>query len=380
MLGLLSFLPTTAFVPQYLFLLAGIWAFVRNPKSVANVIQQATSKQVVVSPVFVITFIILLASGLNFVLNAPDPIHTPVFFPQFVLMPITLFIASQLTRRDIDVLILLVGFEVLVAIAESIMGVSTFFSGLANYEVFEDSELLYFNRPLGLSVNSSILAVKCLLLILLIDFFNAYKGWFNKLIWLLLLVGIFITFPRSVFLALMVFFGFKFWFWLKADKPVVDWFYSLIGVAVVLFGLSFLIVENLEVIIKQLTRNTQKVDLTGRDKIWMFFTDFIADNPWFGNASHKLWFGNYHAHNSFLQVLSTNGVLIGSLYIVLILVYWVKRNFIYVATIITYGLFQYAFFWGISITDILFFYFLLNYEKRVYPSYTLNSSNNLNNK
>jgi len=364
MLGLLAFLPTLAYVPQQLFILAGVYAACRNPQAIACFFKDLTNKKVKVSPASIIVFLILLLSGVNFIVNEPNEIYTPSFFPQFILLPLTVFIATQFTKKDARVLSFLVAFEVGVAILEYFAGVSTFLPGLKNYEVFSDSELMYFHRPLGLSVNSSILAVKCLLALLLIDFFNRYHTLIDKVLWLVLLVGVYLTFGRTVFLSLLVFFGFKILYWYRSRKSAVTWFYAIAGAIIVLvFAVDFLI-ENQEVIVNQLTRNTQKVDLSGREKVWPFYIEFIKENVWFGNGSYKIWFGLYHAHNSFLQIIATNGILISSLYFGLILYYINHKNLIYILTILVYSIFQYAIFWGVSITDIVFLFFLLESKRR----------------
>jgi O-antigen ligase len=303
-------------------------------------------------------------SGVNFIVNEPNELYTPSFFPQFILLPLTLFIATQFNKQDARVLTFMVAFEVGIAVLEYFAGVSTFFTGLKNYETFADSELMYFHRPLGLSANSSILAVKCLLALLLIDFFNRYQSLIDKALWLILLVGVYLTFGRTVFLSLLVFFGFKTYHWYKSKKSAVVWFYAVFGAVIVfVFAVDFLI-EHQETLVNQLTRNTKKVDLSGREKVWPFYLMFIKENLWFGNGSYKIWFGLYHAHNSFLQIIATNGIVISLLYFGLIATFINTKNLVYILTILVYSIFQYAIFWGVSITDIIFFFFLLESKNR----------------
>jgi O-antigen ligase len=148
-----------------------------------------------------------------------------------------------------------------------------------------------------------------------------------------------------------------------AKKPTVDWVYAFVLIAFGFTVLGFLVVEFSETIINQFTRNTQKVDLSGREKIWAQYIDQILSNPWFGNASHKVWF-KYHAHNSFLQLIATNGIIISIFYFGFIVTHARRNNLIYLAVMMVYSFFQYGIFWGISIIDIVFYVFLLKAAER----------------
>ncbi len=346
-------------MPQALFILAAAYALYRNPNKFVKNFTDLTDKKIRVTPILILLTVIIFLSGLNFILNEYDPEYTPSLFPQFVLMPLSVFIASEFRKKDVKILAYLVAIEVIVAMAEYFLGVSTFFTGLEHYDVFEESGLLYNTRPLGLSNNSSVLAIKCLLVILLIDFYRLYEGIINKLLWVLILVGCYLTFGRTVFVALFAFFAIKGYMWFRADKPVVDWFYTIVALVLFLVVSSQVILDYSEVILDQLTRNTKKVDLSGREKIWEFYLNFIKENPWFGNGSHKVWYGEYHAHNSFLQLIATHGTAISLFYFLILAIYLNGKNFIYVLTILIYALFQFAIFWGVSIIDVIYFVFLL---------------------
>src|SRR5690606_15097111 len=111
--------------------------------------------------------------------------------------------------------------------------------------------------------------------------------------------------------------------------------------------------------IGQLTRNRSGLDISGRDHIWAFYVQFISDNILFGNGGYKIYFqGKMHAHNSYLQLLATNGMVIFLLYLTLILKNIGRQNLFVVITLMVYSTAQYGIFWGISIMDIALFYFL----------------------
>ena len=62
-----------------------------------------------------------------------------------------------------------------------------------------------------------------------------------------------------------------------------------------------------------------------------------------------------HAHNSFLQVIANNGILLGGFLIVLTLAKLNKKNIVYIVPLLVYSLTQYGIFWGTSLTDVVFF-------------------------
>jgi hypothetical protein len=67
-----------------------------------------------------------------------------------------------------------------------------------------------------------------------------------------------------------------------------------------------------------------------------------------------------HAHNSFIELLATNGALLSGFFLMILVVMWKKHNFILLLTILLYSLFQYGIFWGFSFLDVIFMSFLLS--------------------
>ena len=109
----------------------------------------------------------------------------------------------------------------------------------------------------------------------------------------------------------------------------------------------------------QFTRGSGGVELSGRSEIWTFFLLFISDNFIFGNGSVKLYAeGGMHAHNSFLQLLANNGIVLSFLYIAWLGININKNNFIYVISILIFSTAQYGVFWGTSVMDITLFLLL----------------------
>jgi hypothetical protein len=111
-------------------------------------------------------------------------------------------------------------------------------------------------------------------------------------------------------------------------------------------------------IIKTLKLN--KIEMSGRSEIWSRYLIFIKNNLTFGNGSKSLKFGRYHAHNSYLALISANGCFISFLYLIFILLNINKKNFLFLFGIFTMGFGQYAFFWPISYVDLVLYAILLN--------------------
>jgi hypothetical protein len=294
----------------------------------------------------------------------------------------TYLIALSLSPDNLKVLVYFTLFECLIGYLEFAMGVKTFFTGIETYsEIDGDSGLLYFRSVYGLSNNSSAFTDKIFLAYLL-TYWIDLKG--KKVIGLRLLFlgGILIGFNRTCMVSIAFFHAAQFSptifkavvqaFRLRMRKAL---FYYL-STGILLIGLIFyVVIVNADVVINQLTRKTQTIELSGRDEIWAKFFQFIGDHLILGNGSFKYVVDYHHtyahAHNSFLEVMATHGLIIFIFHIVLILLNIKKSNFIYVMTLLVFSVAQYGIFWGISITDIIFMVFLLSRTKVRFPNPTL---------
>jgi len=130
----------------------------------------------------------------------------------------------------------------------------------------------------------------------------------------------------------------------------------------------------------QFTRGTKKIELAGRPDIWARYFKFIESNKYFGNYSQKLEVNlnmndqKQHSHNSFIQVAANHGLIIASLFLILLFGNITRRNYIYIIALAIYSLAQYGIFWGFSITDIVLFIFfqgtlLSNDKQKLIPDY-----------
>jgi len=137
----------------------------------------------------------------------------------------------------------------------------------------------------------------------------------------------------------------------------------IIGSVLGLILLIIVLYNFREQIINQFTRSSKKIDLSSRGEIWLMHINYFLENPLFGNGSYKYFVFHVnmsHAHNSFLQFLSTNGIIISYFY-VLIFVFGInKHNYKVILPIMFVAFFQYILFWGISNEDIFLYMFLFN--------------------
>ena len=115
--------------------------------------------------------------------------------------------------------------------------------------------------------------------------------------------------------------------------------------------------------------STKGINTSGRTLIWMNYFQYINEHKWFGYGSDKLLFKTInqddkklkliHAHNSFLQILASNGILITLLFLSITFYIWTKKNFLILIPILVYSCFQYGIFWGFSLLDVFFFGILM---------------------
>jgi hypothetical protein len=283
--------------------------------------------------------------------------------PYLILLIPTYYIAINLKRSHIIVLISLIIIESIIVILEFYLGVSTFFTGLAGYEVFDQAELLYFRRPLGLSENSSDIASKLLIAITLIEFMK-FKNFYFKIGKISLIFALILTFNRSAMAALFTLYLIIFILYLiKKAKTYKLLLFKIFILSVIFISIYFIVDKYGYDIWMQITRNNGQVELGGRSLIWHTFFQFIENHLILGNGSYKLFIPYYdgrmaHGHNSFIMTLATNGVIIFSFYIYLVFRNIDKKNFPYISTLIIVSMAQYIIFWGISLEDIILFYML----------------------
>lgn len=345
MLGFLIYLPTTYGIPHSVFFVAVLYvlAFKRDFRLKVN------------TNLFILLSIILASLVIRF-FNI-DEINARDFdvLPWFIGGLATYILALNLNEKEIKILIYFIALECVTVIAQSLMGVKSFWGGYGFQYI--NTGLLYYSAPSGLSSNSSVIAVKIMAALMLKDKISLNK-YINAVVLILCVVGLFLTFNRSAIAAMMVFYFIGFAKYFNKINPAQK---IIFAVGFVTF--SFIGYFYFDFLMYQISRGQSSIGLSGRDDIWLSSLKFIKSNIWFGNGTFKYYSFAYagmkeHLHNSFLEIIATSGIFILSGYLVLIFKNIKKTNISSIIVLSLYSLTQYGIFWGVSLLDIVLFYLL----------------------
>jgi hypothetical protein len=325
---------------------------------------------------FLAVALIVFLSTVNFfygMLALPDGMDDRQ--PYFLAYIFTFIFATQLRRRDMQIIAYLIAFECIFVFIEVALGENTIFTSSPLYRSDLSFVMLYFARPFGLSDGINTMGGKILIAIVLADYFLE-KSTLKNAIRIILFAALIIVFSRTAIFAAAIHYFIYFVFYSDIKNK---------GRKTFAFG-TFLLICNWtlfsipwDALAEQLNRGKENgVDLSYRDVIWEQCLQFIEAHPLFGNGSSRfhVWLSDYgtweHAHNSFFHLYATNGILIATFTLL-----WLasrvsisKIKFIFPIVIFSMG--QYGIFWGISFIDIVFLYLVLNRE----PSFSLNRKRN----
>ena len=421
------YLPTIVFirVEFYMLVILAVFFFERSPiaEQIADFRKKPFDKKYLKTVWLVV--LILVSSILNKIFNGFEIMGLRDYYAAFYLFPLLIWVSKYLANAKIfKFLIIITVLESLVAVVEYITGTRTFFQDLGPSSTFTDRSLLYMSRCYGISANSSVLAVKVFIALILIDYCK-FKKAMQWLLRIILFLGLFISFSRSVVLCLLL-------YWLlttcitmiKAYKRrelmktvTFQWsvlitflaivFYSSLSVQFqrgehqaenpfkekVTVGSTERIPQStaekhaldlksgevdpqLQKWGDKIMNGAQNVQSSGRKIIWLNYINFIQDNLFFGNGSDKLMYREWmpakkryklvHAHNSFLQLIATNGIIIALLYFFFYLWNFSSKNYLPIIIIILYSIFNYGIFWGFSYLDAIFIIFLTTNFRKPY--------------
>ena len=367
MYGLLLFIPTLALIPHVSYFLPLLYSFILTNKP--SKLERDKNYLIINKNLFII-ILIIVSCFFNSFFSIRNISNLSDIVPYTILMLLSYYYSFQITKKHLLILINLILIESIVVLFEYAVGVNTFIPQLnyLNESIGLGREDLYNTRPLGLSSNSSVVAIKIFLAFLLLDYLNL-KSFKFQIFRIFFLAAMFLTFNRTILLVLFIYLFLQNIYCYK--KIYLDFLYfkllknnqiKFIFGTVLIFSFLIFSILYLDSIINQFTRGTGKMNLSGRDEIWAKFIDFIYSHFWFGNGSAKVYVDYYthpiHAHNSFLQTFANNGIFIFLMFLVLIFININRKNMIYIFSIMMVSMFQYGIFWGISLMDILFFVIL----------------------
>lgn len=370
MVSFFIFISTIALVPHYVILFALIVLVYKNYKSILY--NKFTLKP---NLNLIIISLIVLISIINKLLNPIQLNGIMSVFPYTILMFTSYIIAKYISKKDIKILVIFIAFEVVVGMLEYILKVNSVFYWEDFFTKYNNDNLMYFSKVFGLSVNSSVLAVKITIAILLIEYYKLFEKKYRYIIRIILFIGLYITFQRtSIIVVLLFYFMQIFKLIINEINPInftmsINKFITRSILAFVVILLFVLIIVNKQKILNQFSKGKGKIELSGREEIWPKYISFIKNNILFGNYSNKYYVryrGNdegAHAHNSFLEVFSTHGIFIFILYLLIIIININRNNYLFIGSLVVLSLFQYALFWGISLVDIVLYIFAINIPK-----------------
>ncbi len=305
--------------------------------------------------------LILIFCGLC-IINAA--IHGFQSLPNFILLPLTILMSFGIKRIDLKIFLLFLIVESFIGFYEQYIGVSSFFN-IANANEFEDEDMLYYRKATGLSNSSAAFGEKLFVGMFIVEFLkDDFPLWKRASIILILFLGIVTSFNRTVlgvsvlFILVSLFANYK--------NRIIHSVYARIGLILFLALLVYSLFQFYDSILFQIARGNDTVDISGRSIIWPKFFRFIGDNFLTGNGSCRLLVpyhsGPIHAHNSFMQLLADNGIVLAAFFLFIIFSEIKKHNRLIILSFFLISLTQFVIFWGMSLTDVFFYAFLCNYS------------------
>jgi len=268
-------------------------------------------------------------------------------FPYILLIILSLIVGWGFKKSDLKIILVCVIVEIFVGIAEYIYGIPSFF-GVQNMgdTMIGDTDLLYFNRVFGLSLNSSVYAFKVMLGLVILLYLD--KELSRKVFLFasaLIAAGFVTSFNRTAIIAAVVGVAIHY------RKNWRVWLWGIPAALIALVAVAPYLMENF-------TRGRDEFDWSGRDVVFANFLSFLNDHFFFGNATRKVWLylnGDlYHAHNSYLELVASNGMIISLIFLAGYYLVLLRGRLSLAAPILIYSLFQYGIFWGLVFHDIVF--------------------------
>ena len=239
-----------------------------------------------------------------------------------------------------------------------------------------EGDLLYNSSSWGLSANSSLYAAKILVgWVVFFKFFNSFSEKTRWLIIFILILGLISVFNRTLWITILLFLilllltKFKLRFKISNLKLYFNKTLAVVWFCAILSTLLFF--SNLDVVMYQFQRGLviesltlDNLELSGRQKAWYEYFNYISQNLYFGNNSHQLYIDIdgrlFHAHNSYIQTIATHGIFISTLLFLVLVSKLFSKNFIFIFPLMIYSLTQNAIFTNFSLIDLLLWWLILN--------------------
>lgn len=298
-------------------------------------------------------------------LNGYIPQSFLEYLPYSFLILVTIQLAKNIDERVLLVFVCCLIVDVFVGIYQKMNGIVSFYD--VSKELVEGNGMLYNTRVFGLSTNSSGFAAKVFLALMIYQYFDFNKKISPYFFYPVVIIGLLLSFNRSVILGTV---AFSLITLLQNKKKRGMAILLFLGVLVLLY----LIFQDdlVELIMKQFLRGHEDIASAGfseREIIYPYFVDFISNHLWLGNHSYKLLIDMgdgriLHAHNSYLQTLATNGIIISLFYCYLIFHKMTFKNMKFILPFLIISITQTFILWGISLADLVFYAILLSDNRK----------------
>lgn len=414
LLASVLYLPTTLLLPEMAILLVIPIYFIVEFSTVKEewlAFKANPFHKKYVKSVWLLILFLLLAS-INKFTNGFELICKKDYYSFFYLVPFAVIVASLFHKKYfVRGILIWVSIEVFLGIIEYFVGSRSIFAELPFNEI-TDYSLFYNSRIFGLSSNSSVLAVKVFIGFILL--FREVK--FNSFLWISFFVtfvlGVLLSFNRAVFLAIALLLILKILSEILnlIRKKKFTQLRKIIAISSVICLLCVLVAPGYWK--GQLTRGdksvtisnnssvafdeapvmtcsnqngptlkpalsedfkeeewlvtlTKKIELSGRQQLWVNYLDYFNNNMLFGNGSNKLYFRvyhqnenawkNVHAHNSYFMLIASHGLILSLIFLLFIVLNLKMETLLLVIAIAAFSFVQYGVFWGFSMLDLVFF-------------------------
>jgi O-antigen ligase len=296
-------------------------------------------------------------------------LHLPAFdaaqhgsAPAVLLVAVCAALAPALTRGALKVFVLWTCLEVGVGVVEYLSGqvaLTAAQSELASQDIALDSDLLYDLRVFGLSANSSLLAEKVFLSIALV---LGLAGLFRlpALVLAVLAAGLFVSFNRTAIACTVLL------LLLSLRPSRLGLGRSLLLLLLTAAAAAWL-AANVETVLLQFARgNLGELSYSELSRLyfWERSLEVIAQAPLTGNGSLTFRIEDLvtgvpqHAHNSFLMLAATHGLLPAAFMLAYVLVRTNRTNWRIVVAFMAFSATQYFVFWNLSVPDMMLFWWL----------------------
>ena len=308
---------------------------------------------------FQIVYFIIILSFLNeiiyiFFVGAPHSFIELIPYSLFIFL--TMWAARIVDEKVLRWMLWFTLIDVGSAIVQRIIGVNTFLPESMSDVAEMGGDLLYDLKVNGLNTNSSGLGYKAFLALLIYERFPRCR-FCGKFLWYFIcLLGIILAFNRTMLIATVVYFGFKL---LQSKNRVL-----VFPLVVLLLFYVLSDPDTAEFIVTQITRGGGSLSegnaMSGREEVYAHYIQYCKDHFFLGNGSFKYYLGEgLHAHNSFLQTMATNGIVITTLYVIMLLSTIKKQNVIFIIPFLVSAMTQSFILWGASYNDFIMYCLML---------------------